>query len=216
MARPGKSDIVRVLLARYPQSHADRLAIRVGRNTPSQLYKWLLVSLLFSARISADIAENAAQALFDKGWHTPAKMAATTWSQRVRVINRAGYARYDESTARYIGETTALLLDTYGGDLRKLRAAAGREPAGERALIKEFKGIGDVGADIFFREAQAAWDELYPFADRRALAAAGKLGLPTDARRLSRLVGDDDLPRLLAALVQADLAHQTDDLRKAA
>jgi hypothetical protein len=52
----------------------------------------------------------------------------------------------------------------------------------ECKLLKEFKGIGDVGANIFCREAQIAWDELYPFADRKALVVsqearpAGKRG----------------------------------------
>jgi hypothetical protein len=96
------------------------------------------------------------------------------------VLNQAGYARYDERTSTILADTSALLLDRYGGDLRRLRAAAGHDSAAERRLLKEFKGIGDVGVDIFFREAQRAWSELYPFADRRALQAAGRLGLGAD------------------------------------
>jgi hypothetical protein len=51
--------------------------------------------------------------------------------------------------------------------------------------LKEFKGLGDVGVDIFFREVQVAWQELRPFADRRTLDAAGRLGLPKDAGKLA-------------------------------
>ena len=133
--------------------------------------------------------------------------------ERVKVLNRSGYARYDESTSRYIGETTALLRDKYGGDLRRLRAAAGQDPARERQLLKEFMGIGDIGADVFVREAQIPWDENYPFADRRALEAAGKLGLGAGAEELARLVDRRaDLPRLLAALVFLDLAKETEEI----
>ena len=216
MTKPSKRDLAQALLERHPKSHAEDLGIRAGNNTPSQLYKWLLVSLLFSARIAAGNAESAARALLDHGWRTPQKMAATNWSQRVRVLNRSGYARYDESTARYIGFSTALLIDRYGGDLRRLRDGAERKPERERELLKEFKGIGNVGVDIFFREAQTAWDELYPFADERALTAARKLDLATDARGLARLVDRKDLPRLLSALVRADLADELDELRQAA
>jgi hypothetical protein len=50
-----------------------------------------------------------------------------------------------------------MVVEKYGGDLRNLRKSAapgGRpDPARERKLLKEFKGIGDVGANIFFREA---------------------------------------------------------------
>lgn len=51
-------------------------------------------------------------------------MAEATWRQRTDVLNRAGYARYDESTSRMLGDTAQLLLDRYRGDLRKLREEA--------------------------------------------------------------------------------------------
>ena len=134
-----------------------------------------------SARINADLAMQAARALGEQGWTTAEKMVATTWEQRTRVLKHAGYARYDESTSRMLGDTAHLLLDRYDGDLRKLRAAAERDPARERKLLKECKGLGDVGVSIFFREAQIAWDELYPFVDKRALQAAGRLELESEA-----------------------------------
>lgn len=148
----------------------------------------------------------AAKALGDAGWTTAEHMAESSWEKRVKVLNENGYARYDESTSRMLGEVADLMLETYGGDLRKLREMAERDPDKERRLLKEFKGIGDVGADIFCREAQSAWDELRPFADRKSLACAEKLDLPSSAEGLSKLVGPDDFPRLLAALVRCDLA----------
>lgn len=206
-----------VALRRHPHSYADQLRIKVGKDTPAPLYQWLIASLMFSTRIAADQAKSAALALFDQGWRTPQRMVATTWNERVRVLNRSGYARYDESTARYIGDTTALLLDRYGGDLRRLRRTAEHEPDRERALLKEFKGIGDVGADIFFREVQVAWDEHYPFADRRALTSSARLGLADNAEGLAQLVDRrEDLPRLLAALVMIDLAGETDEVLRVA
>ena len=211
MAKPTKRQIARTLLQLHAESYADRLHIAVAKNTPSALYQWLIASLLFSARISADAAESAAEALFDKGWRTPRKMAETTWGERVKVLNRSGYARYDESTSRYIGDTTALLLERYGGDLRRLREAAEHDPPRERELLQEFKGIGEVGADIFFREAQLAWEELFPFADAKALKAAATLGLGRDAGDLAQVVERRaDLPRLLAALVAAGRAKELD------
>lgn len=209
MAKPSKRDIVRAAMSRYPKSYAERLDIDLARNTPAPLYQWLIASLLFSARISAAQAESAARALFAQGWRTPMKMAATSWEARVKVLNRSGYARYDESTARYIADTTALLQDRYGGDLRRLRAEAGNDPKEERERLKAFKGIGEVGADIFFREAQVAWEEFYPFADGKALQAAEKLGLGKDAKVLARLVDRRDLPRLLTALTCVERAKET-------
>ena len=210
---PSKRAIVRAALGRCPKSTAERLGLDIAKNTPAPLYQWLIASLLFSARIGAAQAERAAGALFEQGWRTPQKMAATTWKMRVEVLNRSGYARYDESTARYIADSTALLLDDYGGDLRKLREAAGRDPGAERKRLKAFKGIGEVGVDIFFREAQIAWPELYPFADKKSLKTAERLGLASDADALAGLVERDrDLPRLLTALIQASHAKEVEAL----
>ena len=63
----------------------------------------------------------------------------------------------------------------------------------------------DVGVDIFFREAQRTWDELYPFADRRAREAARRLDLDDDAEGLTRLVSGDDFVLLVNGLVRVDL-----------
>ena len=215
MAQPRHKQIAAAVLADTSESLAGELGVNIRRNTPAPLYQWLICSLLFSARISSDLAGSAARALFAKGWRTPDKMAKSTWKQRVEVLNRSGYARYDESTAEYIGATTRLLRDDYSGDMRKLREAAGCKPEEERALIRQFKGIGDTGVDIFFREAQLVWPELYPFADAKALEAACKFGLPEDVEDLSRLVDRQDFPRFLAGLMDAK-AEDRDRIRQSA
>jgi endonuclease III len=216
MAAPSKDRIVEALLERHGQTYAAELGIDLERNTPSVLYRWLCAATLLSARIGASAAMQAARALAEEGWTTAQKMADATWEQRTRTLNQAGYARYDESTSRMLGDTAEMLLEKYQGDLRRLRDAAERDPGRQRALLKECKGIGDVGADIFCREAQVAWDELFPFADRRALEAAGRLGLEDDAETLAGRVSRRDYPRLLAALVRTRLANDFDGVLEAA
>ncbi|AJY46466.1 hypothetical protein [Martelella endophytica] len=209
--------IAKAVLERYPESYSEMLGIDLAKNTPAPLFQWLNCALLMSARISASQAQRAAGALFTAGFTTPDKMAKTNWDERVKVLNKNGYARYDESTARYIADTTAKLKEDYGGDLRKLREEAGHDPEAERKLLKEFKGIGDVGADIFLREVQTAWDELYPFVDSRAAKAAENLGLDPAPKALSRLAnGPGELARLLTGLVQTDLDNAGNDILKAA
>jgi hypothetical protein len=210
MTRPAKKNIVEALLARHGKTYAEELGIPISQGTPSPLFRWLCASILFSARISAEVAKNAAKALSDAGWTTPQKMADSTWAERTKILNESGYARYDESTSRMLGDDADLLLSEYAGDLRKLREKADHDPGAERKLLKEFKGLGDVGVDIFMREVQEVWDELYPFADKKALAAAEKLDLGRDAEALSSLVARKDFPRLIAALVRVDLAKAYD------
>lgn len=211
MPAPAKST-VRALLEQSGRTYAAQAGVQL-RNAPSPLFRLLTLSILLSARISSDIAVAAARDLSRNGWRTPAKLAQATWAERTKVLNRAGYARYDERTSRMLGETAELLMDRYRGDLRQLREEAGHDPAQERRLLKAFKGMGDVGVDIFFREVQQLWNELFPFADRRVLQAARRLGLPGTADELANQVARRDFVRLVAALVRVDLEHAHDEIR---
>ncbi len=208
--------IVRALLERHGRTFAEELGIDVARNTPSPLFRLLCAALLYSTRISARLATRAARALSEHGWNTPVKLAAVTWAERTRVLNQAGYARYDESTSRMLWETSTLLLEKYGGDLRRLRAAADWDRDREAELLQEFKGIGEVGASIFLREVQVAWDEVKPYADARALRGARALGLPASGAGLRKLVPEKDFARLVAALVRVQLERDSDAVREAA
>lgn len=211
----GKGDIVERLMARHGgKTYAAEMGLDLTRNTPMPLFLWLVASNLFSARIRADQALRAAKALREAGLTTADHMAEATWKERVVILNRNGYARFDEKTSRFLQDMSDHCLQAYGGDLRKLREAAGRDPKEERKLLKAFKGIGETGVDIFFREAQGAWEELYPFADARSLGAAERLDLGTSAEDLAKLVSRKDLPLLLTSLLRADLDKALDDIAK--
>ena len=213
---PTKSAIVDTLLERHGQTFASELGVNATDNTPSTLFRLLCFALLASTRISADIAMEAAQALGEQGWTTARKLLDADWQDRVDTLNRAGYARYDESTSTMLAETAERLIDEYGGDLRVLRRRAGRDPKAERRLLKEFKGLGDVGVDIFMREVQAAWEELYPFTDKLTLKASRKLDLGGHGEALAKLVSREDYPRLSAALVRTHFAKDDDEILEAA
>ncbi len=194
-----------LILEKYGRTFSQELGIHIEKNTPAPLFRLLVFALLSSTRIGHKAALSAAKALSKKGWNTPHKMAQATWRQRTDVLNQAGYARYDESTARMLGQTSDMLLKEYKGDLRRLREQAGRNPDRERKQLKKFKGIGDVGVDIFFRETQAVWNELEPFADKRAMKAAKRLGLGENVPELQKNVKKDDFTRFVAGLVRIEL-----------
>jgi hypothetical protein len=215
MAEPSPDAVLDVLRDRDGRTFAREAGIDL-EDTPSPLFRLLCVSLLVSARISADIALDAARALADAGWTTAEKMASATWEDRTRVLNESGYARYDESTSRMLGDTAQLIVDRWHGDLRELREEAGRDPARIHALVQEAKGIGGVGADVFCREVQHVWPELRPFADDRVLGPAERLGLGDSAAALAEVAGTDDLSELAAAVVRADLDDAVDDVLDAA
>ncbi|WP_127145278.1 hypothetical protein [Pelagibacterium montanilacus] len=216
MTRPTIKDIVAALLDRHGTTYSEEIGIDLAADTPAPLFQWLSACILFSARISADQASRAARSLFDRGLTTPRKMADAGWKKRVEILNENGYARFDESTASMMGETADMLLADYDGDLRKLRSAAGCDPAAMRRRLKAFKGLGDVGVDICFREIQTVWTELQPFADAKSLEAARALDLGESASAVARHVGPDDIARVMTALVRASLAKDIDAIRDAA
>ena len=74
-------------------------------------------------------------------------------------------------------------------------------------MLKEFKGIGDTGADIYLREVQDVWTWVRPYFDERATAAAKALGLPTDPAKLGALAPRANA-RLAAALVRVSLRRR--------
>jgi hypothetical protein len=206
-----RSQVARRLLDRFGTTYAAEAGFTV-KDTPAPLFRLLCLAMLLSARIRADIAVAAARAMADAGWTTVDNLRTSSWEERVKVINHAGYARYDERTSRMLGESADLLHERYRGDLRHLRDEAGRDPSAERRLLKEFKGIGDTGVDIFFREVQSEWDELFPFVDDRAAQSAARLGLPKDGHALADLVPRRDFTRLVAGLVRVGLADAYDEI----
>lgn len=209
--------VVSVLLKRHGRTFAEELGIDAEANEPAALFCLLISAMLFSTRISHNVALKSARILFDHGWTTPEKMAATTWEERVGALDEGGYVRYDERTSTMLGETAQMVIDDYQGDLRNLREAAGRDPARERKLLDQFKGVGEVAVNIFFREAQLAWPELYPFADARTLASAKALGLPDDAGKLAALVHSRrQFVRLVAALIRVALEHKHEEVLREA
>lgn len=200
----------RKLLETCGRTYAEQAGIRLA-DQPGPLYQLLVLTVLLSTRIRADTAVAAARELVRAGLGTPQRMRDAAWQQRVDVLGRAHYVRYDESTATALGEGAQLVLDAYRGDLRRMRQAANADQRQLRRLLQEVPRIGPVGADIFCREAQAVWPELRPYLDRRCLDGARRLGLPTDPDRLARLVSGEEVARFAAGLVRVAL---DDDLAK--
>jgi len=166
--------------------------------------KQVVRSLLKAAgTIDAMIAVQAARELSRAGLRTPQSVLKAERADMIKAFGRAHYVRYDESSATRLADIAAAVRDDYGGDLRKL-ATHDVKPTGR--LLKQFKGIGDTGADIFLREVQDVWTWVRPYFDKRALAAARDIGLPTEADGLGALA-----PRNNAALAAALVRVSLDD-----
>lgn len=195
---------VRRLLDTCGTTYAEQAGIQLA-DKPAPLYQLLVLTVLLSTRIHASVAIAAARELTRDGLGTPQRMLEAGWQQRVDTLDRAHYVRYDESAATALGDGAELAINTYKGDLRRMRASGSSPERQLRAALQRFPRIGPVGADIFCREVQAIWPELRPYLDPRALKGARLLDLPADPQRLARMVPDADLARLAAALVRVSL-----------
>src|ERR1044072_6442855 len=156
-----QKDIARALLDVAGRTYAAEAGIRLA-NTPSPLYGLLVLSVLLSTRIKADIAVAASRELSEAGFTTARAMLEATWQQRVDALGRAHYVRYDESTSTALRDGARLLVDRYRGDLRRLRDEADGDLRTLRRLLREVPRLGPVGVDIFCREAQQVWPGLRP------------------------------------------------------
>ncbi|WP_020575939.1 hypothetical protein [Actinopolymorpha alba] len=206
--------IARALIERHGTTYAEQAGIRLG-DAPEPLYQLLVLATLLSARISTAIAVASAAELFAAGYQSARTMSDAAWEDRVEALDRAGYVRYDFRTSTMLGNGATLLLERWAGDLRRLHQE-GRDVDGITRLLREFPGIGPVGASIFCREVQGVWPDLAPYVDQRTLLGAERLGLPTTAVDLAALVDPPDVVRLVAGCVRASLSEDVvEDVRNA-
>lgn len=194
---------VELLLERYGTTLAQEAGIPL-KDQPSPLYRLLVLCVLLAAPVSWTLGVAAARSLADGGLRTAKAMRDSEWQHRVELLSGAGYRRFDERTATVLGNGAEVVMESWSGDLRRLREEAEDVP-GIQKLLRQVPGVGPVASVIFCREAQAVWPVLFPFADDRVLDGAARVGLPSSAEALAGLVPGEDLPRLAAACVRATL-----------
>jgi hypothetical protein len=206
VGRVADDELVRRLLKTAGTTYADEAGIRL-KDQPMPLFQLLTLCMLASKPIDAAIAMQAARELFRAGLRTPQSVLKANRADMINAFGRAHYVRYDESSATRLVDIATAVRDDYGGDLRRL---ATDDIKGTVRLLKQFKGIGDTGADIFLREVQDVWTWARPYFDKRALTAARQLGLPTDPDKLGALAPRRNA-ELAAALVRVSLDDELRD-----
>lgn len=200
--------VARRLLKVAGTTYAAEAGVRIS-DKPMPLFQLLMLCMLASKPIDAAIAMRAGHELFSEGLRTPKAVLDADRQTMIDAFGRASYARYDESSATRLTEIAQLALDEYAGDLREIARRGDHDVTATKRMLKEFKGIGETGADIYLREVQDVWPWVRPYFDKRASRAAKALGLPDDPAKLGALAPRANA-RLAAALVRASL---DDDVR---
>jgi endonuclease III len=201
--------VVRRLLDAAGTTYAAEADVRIS-DKPMPLFQLLVLCMLASKPIDATIAMRAGRELFREGLKTPKAVLDADRRTIIDAFGRAHYARYDESSATRLTEMAQRVVDEYSGDLREIPGRSSEDVHAAKRILKNFKGIGDTGADIYLREVQDVWTWVRPYFDKRATKTAKVLGLPGDSEKLGALVPRANA-RLAAALVRASLDN---DLRQ--
>jgi hypothetical protein len=206
--------LTRRLLARVGRGYAEALGFSVTSN-PSSLFRLLLLCVLTSRQREYRRAVAITQALVRQGWDSAARLAGSGYDERVAVIRSAGGSRSAERWSATLGDLAMAVTGRYGGDLRRLRGEARRDPAAQRRLLTGLPGVTDAAVDLFFRDAQVIWPEAGPFADRRSVRAAARLGLGGSVTDLAALTAgrSEKLAWLAGALARVDLDGRYDEVR---
>jgi len=192
--------IVSTLLDRYGRTYAEDAGIRLA-GKPSPLYRLLVLATLLSARISADIAIQAARELFAAGYTTPPAMQQASWQDRVDALGRSHYRRYDERTAGLVREieafgTTLTPAELDGSDIVHWDLHPGNvlvDGGAVSAVIDtDFCAVGDAAFDLVTADVPGTEREV----------SVSYAGLPNDVSVGKRLYLADGAIALFDALAR--------------
>ena len=119
-------DVARDLVREHGQTYAEQAGITL-RDKPSPLFQLLVLTMLSSARIAADVAVASARELFAAGWRRhrrscgtlPGRNAWTPWSGAATAATTRAPRPSLEKLATHV-------IDVHDGDLRRFRPSRAR------------------------------------------------------------------------------------------
>jgi endonuclease III len=152
---------------------------------PEDRFKWFLASILFSKRISSDIAKRTYRQFEMEGIVTPEAIINNGYNKLVEVLDAGGYVRYDFSTASNLLTMAEKLKKEYG-NLDKLYYHA-KDSKDLEGMLSEFKGVGPTTVNIFLRELRLIWKKANPPPSPLAKEVVEKLGLKEAVLKEPRL-----------------------------
>ncbi|KAG8411159.1 hypothetical protein J3459_016555 [Metarhizium acridum] len=170
----------------------------------------ILNALLSSTRISHHIALATLRCLVDEDYHDLKTLHESSWQERTEILTNGGYTHYRERTATYLGDLADLMRQKYDDDASKILSAT-EQGAKLRSILtgrlKEIKGLGPVGCDIFLATVQGFCPNVAPYLDRRNLDMAKKIGLTDDLEAIFEALRSSpmDMARLEEALTSERL-----------
>ncbi|MGC9138377.1 MAG: hypothetical protein ACP5G5_05145, partial [Thermoplasmata archaeon] len=158
-------------------SYAKKFGIDVSRDP----FPWFLLSILFGARISEEIASRTFYLFKREGIISPEKILETGWDGLVVLLDSGGYTRYDFKTATKLISVSENIIRE--GGLKKIHDESVDPDEFVRRLKSISKGIGDVTIGIFMREMVDVWEKARPMPSYYARLAMENLSLDVNSYR---------------------------------
>ena len=155
------------------RSFSEELGLDLTK--PEDRFKWFLASVLFAKRISAETAKKTYVYFEQEELTSSDAILNAGWDRLVEVLDSSGYTRYDFSTATKLLGIAKTLKEKYGS-LERLHSESS-SPSDLEKRLKEFKGIGPVGVNIFLRELRGIWGKAKPNPFPLAVLTAQRIGL---------------------------------------
>jgi len=170
-------EAIRTLLRQYDGSFAAELDIDLSSGRNEEVFKWLLASVLFGARISGSVVKKTFCLFASRGIVSPKTVLDTGWDGLVELLDKGGYVRYDFKTATKLLDLCKTLTENYPAGLASLHATAADPRDLEERLKSLAKGVGDVTVGIFLRELRGIWEKADPLTSDLAVLAAKERGI---------------------------------------
>ena len=211
-------EAIKALMGQHRGRFAAELGIDLCSGRSEEIFKWLLASVLFGARISGTLVKKTFREFASRGILSPKAILDTGWDGLVEVLDKGGYVRYDFKTATKLLEMCTALTKNYPAGLAGLHAAAVDPGDLEQRLKSLARGIGDVTVSIFLRELRGIWEKADPLPSDLAVLAAKEWGIiPAAVRNRRHILGllrqagkeaglnKTDFPDFESALVRAGI-----------
>lgn len=130
------------------QTHSEELCLDLTK--AENRFKWLLASVVFAKRISAETAKETYLYFEQEELTSPDAILEAGWDRLVKVLDSGGYTRYDFSTAKNLLGIAKTIKEKYG-NLDRLHTESS-SPGDLENRLQEFKGVDPLGVNIFLRE----------------------------------------------------------------
>ncbi|KAJ5690395.1 hypothetical protein N7462_004787 [Penicillium macrosclerotiorum] len=172
-------------------------------------------AMLKSRPISHHLAHKTTCGLIDHRYHLIDTLANSTWEDRVQTLRQSGYNRYREQCATNLGNLAELVNNKYDGDLNQLLEGSHGHTEEIQRRMKEIKGIGDLGAELFLDQVHSVWPSVAPFLDSRSLKTAEEIGIGTDLDAIYDELGQDSvsMSKFASGLSKVRLEHKEHDIQ---